>query len=87
VFLTRERRRMEIFSTEPGVQFYSGNFLDGTIKGKKNVIYQNTRFLPRNPALPRLGHHPQFPNTILNRARSISRPPSSVLHLDQVDLD
>ncbi|MCD6116753.1 galactose mutarotase, partial [bacterium] len=32
-------RFMEVLTTEPGMQFYSGNFLDGTIKGKKGKIY------------------------------------------------
>ncbi len=33
-------RQMEIHTTEPGVQFYSGNFLDGTITGKGGVVYK-----------------------------------------------
>ncbi len=33
-------RFMEIYSDEPGIQFYSGNFLDGKIKGKKGIIYK-----------------------------------------------
>jgi aldose 1-epimerase len=36
----RSGRAMEVSSTEPGVQFYSGNFLDGTITGKKDVTYK-----------------------------------------------
>lgn len=31
--------KMEMFTTEPGIQFYIGNFLDGTVKGKKGVAY------------------------------------------------
>src|SRR5207249_5175547 len=33
-------RVMEVHTTEPGVQFYSGNFLDGSIKGKGGVVYR-----------------------------------------------
>ena len=33
-------RVMEIHTTDPGVQFYTGNFLDGTVKGKAESIYQ-----------------------------------------------
>ena len=33
-------RYMEVFTTDPGIQFYSGNFLDGTLKGKGGVVYQ-----------------------------------------------
>lgn len=32
-------RLMEIYTDQPGMQFYSGNFLDGTIKGKKGIVY------------------------------------------------
>ncbi len=34
-------RYMEVFTTEPGIQFYSGNFLDGKYKGKGGVVYQD----------------------------------------------
>ena len=40
VFEPRSGRAMEVSSTEPGVQFYTGNFLDGTITGKKGVAYR-----------------------------------------------
>jgi aldose 1-epimerase len=39
VFDPKSGRAMEVSSTEPGVQFYSGNFLDGTITGKKGIVY------------------------------------------------
>ena len=32
---------MEIYTDQPGMQFYSGNFLDGTITGKKGIIYKH----------------------------------------------
>lgn len=35
-------RVMEVFTTEPGVQFYTGNFLDGTLTGKGGKVYQST---------------------------------------------
>ncbi len=31
---------MEVYTTAPGVQLYSGNFLDGTLKGKGGAVYQ-----------------------------------------------
>jgi aldose 1-epimerase len=31
---------IDVYTTEPGMQFYAGNFLDGTVKGKKGIIYQ-----------------------------------------------
>jgi aldose 1-epimerase len=59
-------RRMEVWTTEPGVQFYTGNFLDGTITGKGGVVYQRrsglcleTQHFPDSP------NHEQFPSTVL----------------------
>ena len=34
-------RTLEVATTEPGVQFYSGNFLDGTLKGKSGTVYDS----------------------------------------------
>jgi len=60
-------RVMQVWTTEPGVQFYTSNFLDGSIKGKKGIAY------PRNGALcletqhfPDSPNHPAFPTTRLN---------------------
>jgi aldose 1-epimerase len=59
-------RTLEIQTTEPGVQFYSGNFLDGTIKGKGGHVYAKrsglcleTQHFPDSP------NKPKFPSTIL----------------------
>ena len=59
-------RVLEVFTTEPGVQFYSGNFLDGTITGKQGHVYKQryglcleTQHFPDSP------NHPDFPSTIL----------------------
>jgi aldose 1-epimerase len=59
-------RMMEVFTTEPGLQFYSGNFLDGKIKGKNQKSYQRhhgvcleTQHFPDSP------NHPNFPSTLL----------------------
>lgn len=32
-------RVLEVYTTQPGVQFYTGNFLDGTLKGKSGAVY------------------------------------------------
>jgi aldose 1-epimerase len=59
-------RIMEIYSTEPGVQFYSGNFLDGTIKGKKGVVYnQYHGFCLETQHFPDSINHPNFPSYVL----------------------
>ncbi|MBI5388075.1 MAG: galactose mutarotase [Verrucomicrobia bacterium] len=59
-------RVMEIWSTEPGVQFYSGNFLDGTLKGKKGVVYnQYHGFCLETQHFPDSINHPNFPSYVL----------------------
>ncbi len=46
-------RVMEVYTTQPGVQFYSGNFLDGTFMGRGGFIYQKrSGLLPGDPAFP-----------------------------------
>src|SRR5262245_1299566 len=59
-------RAMEVLTTEPGVQFYSGNNLDGTVKGKAGKVYARraglcfeTQHFPDSP------NQPQFPSTTL----------------------
>ena len=50
-------RGMEVFSTEPGLQFYGGNFLDGKITGKGGWIYQHRNGFCMEPQ-----HYPDSPN-------------------------
>jgi aldose 1-epimerase len=59
-------RTLDIQTTEPGVQFYSGNFLDGTVTGKGGVVYKKrwalcleTQHFPDSP------NQPTFPSTVL----------------------
>ncbi len=59
-------RTLDIFTTEPGLQFYSGNFLDGTITGKAGHVYQyRTGFALETQHFPDSPNHPSFPSTIL----------------------
>ncbi len=59
-------RTLEVYTTEPGVQFYSGNFLDGTIIGKHGYPYkQHDGFALETQHFPDSINHPQFPSTIL----------------------
>ena len=59
-------RVLEVLSDEPGVQFYSGNFLDGTIKGKGGVVYQQrTGFCLEPQHYPDSPNKPQFPSVVL----------------------
>ena len=59
-------RIMEVWSTEPGVQFYTGNFLDGSLTGKGGWIYQKRNGLCFEPQhYPDSPNHPKFPTTEL----------------------
>jgi aldose 1-epimerase len=59
-------RVMQVYTTEPGIQFYSGNFLDGSITGKGGKVYGKrhglcleTQHFPDSP------NQPNFPSTVL----------------------
>ena len=59
-------RVLEVSTTQPGVQFYTGNFLDGSVTGKENRVYKRrfglcleTQHFPDSP------NHPDFPSTII----------------------
>ena len=59
-------RVMDVLTTEPGIQFYSGNFLDGTLTGKAGVTYQkHTGFCLETQHFPDSVNRPNFPPTIL----------------------
>jgi aldose 1-epimerase len=64
-------RVMEVETTEPAVQFYTGNFLDGTLKGKGGHVYQQraalcleTQHYPDSP------NKPSFPTTVLKAGQT-----------------
>jgi len=59
-------RQMEVLTTEPAVQFYTGNFLDGTNTGKRGVVYgKHYGFCLETQHFPDAVNHPAFPSTIL----------------------
>ncbi|MFH1945453.1 MAG: aldose epimerase family protein [Acidobacteriota bacterium] len=59
-------RVMEILTTEPGIQFYSGNFLNGAIIGKSGKVYfQHFGFCLETQHFPDSPNKPEFPSTIL----------------------
>lgn len=67
VYDSTSGRFMELFTTEPGVQFYTGNFLDGSLTGKFGTVYAKryglcleTQHFPDSP------NKPSFPSTVLN---------------------
>ncbi len=66
-------RRMEVFTTQPGMQLYTGNFLDGTITGKGGTVYHKhwglcleTQHFPDSP------NQPSFPDAILRPGEEYS---------------
>ena len=59
-------RLLEIITKEPGIQFYSGNFLDGTIKGKNGTTYNHrTGLCLETQHFPDSPNKPDFPSTVL----------------------
>lgn len=59
-------RTLEVWTTQPGVQFYTGNFLDGSVTGKEGHVYKRRYgFCLETQHFPDSPNHPKFPNTIL----------------------
>jgi aldose 1-epimerase len=59
-------RVMEVLTTEPGMQFYTGNFLDGSIRGKSGKPYgKRAAFCLETQHFPDSPNQPSFPSTVL----------------------
>jgi aldose 1-epimerase len=59
-------RVLEVFSTEPGLQFYTGNFLDGKLTGKGGWAYQfRNGFCMEAQHYPDSPNQPNFPSVVL----------------------
>ena len=58
-------RVMEVLTTEPGVQFYTGNFLDGSKKGKGAVYNKHAAFCLETQHYPDSPNKPEFPSVVL----------------------
>jgi aldose 1-epimerase len=60
-------RVMEVFTNEPGLQFYGGNFLNGSVTGKENKAYKfRTAFCLETQHFPDSPNKPHFPSTRLD---------------------
>ncbi|MET8180415.1 aldose epimerase family protein [Streptomyces sp. NPDC005336] len=71
-------RVMRIATTEPGVQFYSGNFLTGTFAGTSGHVYrQSDGFCLETQHFPDSPNHPDFPSTVLRPGQTYR---SSTVH-------
>uniref|UniRef100_A0A2K6FFH0 Galactose mutarotase n=1 Tax=Propithecus coquereli TaxID=379532 RepID=A0A2K6FFH0_PROCO len=59
-------RVLEVYTTQPGVQFYTGNFLDGTLKGKSGAVYpKHSGFCLETQNWPDAVNQPHFPPVLL----------------------
>ena len=59
-------RVLEVLTTEPGIQLYTGNFLDGSLKGKGGITYaKHHAFCLETQHFPDSINHPNFPSTVL----------------------
>ena len=67
-------RIMEVYSSEPGVQFYSGNFLDGGISGKGSIVYdKHLGFCLEAQHFPDSPNRQNFPTTLLYPGESYTQ--------------
>ncbi len=68
VYEEKSGRLMEVYTDQPAVQFYVGNYLDGTNIGKGSLPYQHrTGFCLETEHYPDSPNQPQFPSTILKK--------------------
>ena len=71
VYEPKTGRVMEMLTTEPGVQFYTGNFLDGKVKGKAGVAYpKHQAFCLEAQHFPDSVNHANFPSIILKPGKT-----------------
>ena len=63
----RSGRVLQVYTTAPGVQFYSGNFLTGTFVGKQGIVYRQGDAVVLEPQdFPDAPNHSNFPSATLN---------------------
>jgi aldose 1-epimerase len=66
-------RYLEVFTTEPGVQLYTGNYLDGTLRGKGGAQYhKHSGFCLETQHFPDSPNQPAYPSTILRPGETYS---------------
>lgn len=73
VYEEKSGRVMEVLTTEPAIQFYTGNFLDGTINGKNGIIVKHrTGLCLETQHYPDSPNQPNFPSTLLKPGEKYS---------------
>ncbi|MBN2411048.1 galactose mutarotase [candidate division KSB1 bacterium] len=66
-------RIMEVYTTEPGMQFYTGNFLNGSVTGKYGRVYEKRNaFCMETQHFPDSPNKPEFPSTVLEPGQKYS---------------
>ena len=74
VFDPKSGRAVEMYTTEPGVQFYVGNFLDGSLKGEDGLTYEHWgAFTLEAQHYPDAPNQPKFPSTELKPSEKYSQ--------------
>jgi len=64
-------RMMDVLTTEPGVQLYTGNFLDGTLTGKSGAVYaKHAALCLETQHFPDSINHPNFPPVVLQPGKT-----------------
>ena len=67
-------REVEMWTTEPGIQFYSGNFLDGTLTGKRGTVYPfHGAIVLEAQHFPDSVNQPKFPSIVLAPGRTYTQ--------------
>jgi aldose 1-epimerase len=61
----RSGRRLDVFTTEPGLQFYSGGFFDGTLRGAQGTFVPRAGLCLETQKFPDTPNHPTFPSAIV----------------------
>ncbi|MCW9706087.1 aldose epimerase family protein [Fodinibius salsisoli] len=73
VYSPASGREMKVYTTEPGVQFYTGNFLDGSLQNSEGIPYeQHSGFCLETQHFPNAPNEADFPSTILEPGETYS---------------
>ena len=65
-------RTVDVFTTEPGLQFYTGNFLDGSFAGKGGTYIRRGAFTLETQHYPDSPNHPNFPSVVLRPGQTFN---------------
>ena len=77
-------RSLELWTDRPGVQFYTANFLDGSVVGRDGMTYRQTDAFCFEPQhFPDSPNHPSFPTTVLRPGRDLLGRVTSIASADR----